>query len=126
MGLAIYLRDDKIITVQSECHACGHVKTDQIHKEYFYEKITHNLAKMAAHCDLYEALWHPEDYGFVKASQLIPVLKQGLQKLILDREVCLLLSPENGWGTYEHLFSFIQKYLEACEKYPESIIEAEG
>jgi hypothetical protein len=125
MGLAVYLEDAEEMTVQSECHACGQVKTEQMRKEYFYGKITHNLTAMAAHCGLYEALWRPEEHGFVKALQLIPVLKEGLEKLRTSKETCLLLSPENGWGTYGHLVSFTGLYLEACEKYPESIIRAE-
>ena len=125
MGLAVYLEEDKIMTVQSECYACGCVKNEEMRKEYFYEKITHNLTKMADFCGLYEALWRPEEHGFVKASQLIPVLKEGLEKLRFHREVCLRLNPENGWGTYEHLLSFTERYLAACEKYPESIIRTE-
>lgn len=125
MGLAIYLEDADIMTVQSECHACGAIKTEQMRKEYFCAKITHNLTEMAASCGLYVPIWHPERSGLVKASQLISILREGLQNLIMDKEACQLLAPENGWGTYEHLLSFTQKYLEACEKYPESIIRVE-
>ena len=32
-------------------------------------------------------------------------------------------NPKNGWGSYENFVSWIKDYLEACKKYPESIIE---
>jgi hypothetical protein len=33
------------------------------------------------------------------------------------------MNPENGWGTYEHLVKFVEEYILACDKYPESTID---
>lgn len=92
--------------------------------EVFHYNITHNLGEMAgAGQDLYKALWRPEELGFTKAKELIPVLSLNLQLLYDLPERFKALSPSNGWGTYEGLLSCVSAYLNACIEYPESTIE---
>jgi hypothetical protein len=125
MGLAVYLEDESPITVENTCHCCGHVKTEQIHKQYLSLKITHNLASMANACGLYEALWKPDENGIEYAEQLIPILKLGFKFLCENEHDYRVYEPKNGWGTYIRLVSFVKEYLIACEKYPKSKIRVE-
>lgn len=90
----------------------------------FSYNITHNLNKMAGKgSSLYQALWRPEELGFTKAKQLIPVLALNLTLMQQFPERFKALNPENGWGSYELLLECVSKYLEACLDYPEATIE---
>lgn len=87
----------------------------RIQKTEIYEaNITHNLAEMAEQAGLYEALWRPDQIGIKMASQLIPVLQEGLEKLSKDPEYYKQFNPINGWETYESLLKFVSNYLKAC------------
>ena len=48
--------------------------------------------------------------------------KKGIKKMKSNPEYFKKFNPENGWGTYEGLLSFAEKYLEACKEYPSSFI----
>ena len=91
--------------------------------EVYSANITHNLAKMANEAGLYEFLWRPDEIGITKAKELIGPLREGLHKLELDPNGFSKYNPENGWGSYEGLVSFVQRYLDACYEYPEATIE---
>lgn len=91
-------------------------ETNQI----YWANITHNFGKMANHAGIYEILWRPEEVGITKAQQLIEPLKAGLTLLKNDPERFEQYNAENGWGKYEHLVSFVEKYLNACIENPEA------
>jgi len=84
---------------------------------------THNLTKMADECDLYKALWRPDESEWDKAKDIIAPLKLGLTDLKLRPEHFKQFNSPNGWGMYEHFLEFVETYLKACEEYPEAIIE---
>lgn len=88
--------------------------------EVYWRNITHNLGKMASEAGLYEALWRPEEKGWVKAKQLVDPIAAGLAELVSDPDRYKKLNPENGWGSYDGLVEFAQDYLMACIKYPEA------
>lgn len=88
--------------------------------EVFTANITHNLASMAGYADLYIVLWHPEERFFKQAKELILPLEKGLAILKSDPDFFEKYNPKNGWGTYENLVEFVEKYLEACKRYPEA------
>ena len=90
----------------------------------FEGNITHNLGAMASHADLYNALWRPEEMGIEYARQLISPLHFGLQKLKEAPELFKVFTRENGWGTYENLVEFVEKYLEACIENPDAEVRA--
>ena len=97
--------------------------------ELFDANITHNLGRMAAKAGIYYALWRPEelfdwsgDRGHIKAKELIPYLKKGLKYLKSAPEKYKKYDSPNGWGLYEHFAPFVEKYLTACEKHKESIV----
>lgn len=88
----------------------------------YHSNITHNLLDMAGAAGIYPVLWRPDEYGYVKAKQLIAPLRTGLETLRDNPEVYKKYNPKNGWGSYETLVSFVDKYLQACIKYPKATI----
>ena len=90
--------------------------------EVYSSNITHNLGKMADHAGLYKPLWRPEEIGITHAHQLIEPLRLGLDILRQSPETFQAMNPENGWGTYEGLCTFVSDYLEACRRYPQATV----
>lgn len=88
--------------------------------EVFEWNITHNLGQMAREAGIYEALWRPEEINVTTAEQLIEPLTVGLEKLKADPERFKEFNAPNGWGNYEGLLKFVEKYLEACIVYPDA------
>jgi hypothetical protein len=98
-------------------------ETEYMTDEVYSSNITHNLNSMANYVGIYEYLWRPDEIGITKAKDLVIPLTDGLSKLLKDPEGCKKYNPENGWGSYEVLVKFVYNYIEACNKYPNSIIE---
>lgn len=86
----------------------------------YHANITHNLGKMAESADLYAPLWTPDKAGFKKAGDLIGPLAKGLEELKRRPEFYMKFNPPNGWGTYSGFVDFVEKYLEACKRFPEA------
>lgn len=84
----------------------------------FTANITHNLNKMAMEAGIYEVLWRPEEIGVTKAHGLVEPLTRGLALLRNDPERFKSFNPENGWGKYETLVAFVERYLIACTAFP--------
>jgi hypothetical protein len=88
--------------------------------------ITHNLGKMAAECHvgdgltLYDVLWRPDEHGLKYARDLIKYLEEGYHNLDSHPEAFSKFNPENGWGSYNGLWSFVYNYWQACLEYPDS------
>lgn len=101
------------------------IKTYYIDVDIWSAGITHNLAEMAEAANLYLTLWRPEelfDSEPVEAFKLISMLEAGLENLQEYPDLYKTYNPPNGWGDYENLVSFVTEYLEACKKYPKSLI----
>lgn len=90
----------------------------------FSANITHNLNTMAEAAGIYLELWRPEEAGIHYAHQLIKPLREGLWRLQDNPTKYKKFNPSNGWGDYEGLVEFVAKYLEACQKYPDAVVEA--
>lgn len=88
----------------------------------FNYNITHNMGRMAKEAGIYYHLWRPEEINIKTAAQLIEPLEVGLKKLLDDPEHFKKFNPENGWGDYESLVSFVEEYLKACREYPDATI----
>ena len=80
--------------------------------------ITHNLNTMADKAGIYYAMWRPEEKEWTKAGHLIEALEAGLTDLKARPEYYDEFNPANGWGDYDGMVEFVEKYLEACKKYP--------
>ena len=88
----------------------------------FDANITHNLTKMASEAGIYEALWRPDEHGYHKAVQIIPILRDGVKLLESDPERFKKFNSPNGWGMYENFVPFVKKVLAACEEFPDADI----
>ncbi len=92
-------------------------------EELYWANITHNLAIMAKRAGIYEALWHPEQIKATKASDIIDIVDEGLQKMRVDPHYYEQFNSHNGWGLYEHFVPWIEKYLQALKENPDALIE---
>lgn len=92
--------------------------------EVFEANITHNLNKMADAAGIYQHLWRPEEIGVTEAHQLIEPLRAGLARMRAEPEKFRAFNAENGWGKYENLVAFTEKYLAACIENPEAQVRA--
>lgn len=90
----------------------------------YKSNITHNLGKMADAAGIYQAMWRPEEIGATRAKEIVPLLKEGLEKLRANPDTFKVHNPSNGWGDYDGLVRFTAAYLDACERYPEATIHA--
>lgn len=97
------------------CPTCGRSEY-----EYFDANITHNLGAMAQEAGIYKACWRPEEIGITKAAQLIEPLRNGIAQMKADPERFKKHNSPNGWGLYENFLPWLERYLEACEKYPDA------
>lgn len=89
----------------------------------FDANITHNLNKMADEAGIYQVLWRPEEIEVEFAAQVVPILREGLCKLVSDPAYYKQFNAANGWGLYEHFVPFCIKVLEACQANPDAIVE---
>ena len=90
----------------------------------FDANITHNLNDMAEAAGIYEACWHPEEIGATHARDIISHLRKGLEWLREHPAAAKEHNSPNGWGNYEDFVPWVERYLEACVKYPNARIEA--
>ena len=97
-------------------------KEDGQEIEVFDRNITHNLGEMASKAGIYYALWRPNEKGWKRAKDIIPILEKGLKKLKAKPKYFEKFNAPNGWGMYEHFVPFVEAVLEACKKYPNSVI----
>lgn len=88
--------------------------------DVYSANITHNLGRMAREAGIYEPLWRPDEIGVTKARQLVTPLREGLGLLRRAPERFKTLNPENGWGDYDGFVQFVERYLAACEEYPDA------
>ena len=89
----------------------------------FDANITHNLGAMAEEAGIYKHLWRPEEIGVTKASQLIEPLRVGIALMKADPPRFEKHNNPNGWGLYEHFVPWLERYLAACEKWPDADVE---
>ncbi len=118
MSLDVYLVE-KITNVPCICD-CGHEHTKEERKYLYDSRITHNLGPMARDAGIYQHLWRPEEIGITKAYQLIEPLRGGIALLKSDPPRFEKFNAPNGWGNYGELVSWVEQYLNACEKYTDA------
>jgi hypothetical protein len=93
--------------------------------EVYWSNITANLSMMANEAGLYQCLWRPDELGITKAAELIEPLRTGLALLKSDPDRFSKLNSPNGWGNYDNLVSFVEKYLAACKSDPDAEVWAQ-
>lgn len=119
------------------------IQNDHETNELYSANITHNLGVMANKAGIYEALWRPhrlkvdynipeDDYdseykfetnSVTKASEIIPILEDGLNNLKEKPDFFKQFNASNGWGLYENFVPFVENYLNACREYPDAIVQ---
>lgn len=136
MSLNVYLVQKRWVSYDK-----GVTYTEE-ENDIYEANITHNLGKMADEAGIYEALWRPHrlkpeynipdgdfnaEYEFESQSQtlakdIIEILEKGLSDMKARPIHYQQFNASNGWGTYNDFIPWIEKYLEACKDWPESLI----
>jgi hypothetical protein len=101
-------------------HEPALVEAVEVTDEVYSANITHNLGRMAAEAGIYEACWRPEEIGITHARQLIEPLRSGIALMRADPPRFEKHNAPNGWGLYEHFVPWLERYLVACEQYPDA------
>ena len=122
MSLDVYLKNSELTHTKCICDRCGNEHNYNYHELIYTANITHNLGKMASKADIYQHLWRHEELGITKAKELIEPLTAAIQDMGNRPEYYKQFNDENGWGMYEHFIPWLKRYLDACVKYPDSII----
>lgn len=91
-------------------------------EELFDANITHNLGAMADEAGCYQACWHPEEIGATTAADITCCLRKAAAELAGRPTYYKQFDAPNGWGLHKHFLPWVVSYLEACEKYPDSVI----
>lgn len=119
MSLDVYL-----ISPQKIKSICSHCNTEvESEEELFEANITHNLFKMAHQAGIYKLLWRPDELEIFVASLLISPLENAIAWMKSDPKFFKQFDSPNGWGTYDQFLPWLERYLEACIKYPDAIVE---
>lgn len=87
-------------------------------RHVYGSNITHNLGRMAMEAGVYDACWNPEDRGLTHARHLIEPLRAGIARMKADPARFRAFDSPNGWGLYKHFLPWLERYLAACEQWP--------
>lgn len=99
------------------------VEVDGQKVSVFSANITHNLGKMASNAGVYYACWRPEEINATHAAHILPMLDDGIKTMKEFPEHYKRFDSPNGWGLYAHFLPWLEKYAEACRKFPSAKIE---
>lgn len=119
MSIDVYLQLPEFST----CENCGH-KTEVGSSEVYSANYTHNIISIAKEVDLYYPIWRPEEMNppIAYAKDLVSLLLSGIERMRTHKDSLVLLNPKNGWGSYETFLPWVEKYIQACQDYPEAVI----
>lgn len=98
------------------CTHCDH--------DVYDANITHNLTRMADAAGLYGPVWRPEENGITTAADLIPLLSDGIARMVADPAKYREYNPSNGWGSYEGFVRWLRDLLVACREHPKLSVRA--
>lgn len=92
-----------------------------VRKEYLvYLNITHNLGAMWEEAGIYDALYNSAG---MEASEVLPVLVNGLSDMIAYPEKYKKYNSPNGWGLYENAVPWLAELIKGFNENPDAIIE---
>lgn len=92
-----------------------------VRKEYLLNlNITHNLGTMWQEAGIYDALYNSAG---MQASEVLPVLVNGLSDMIANPEKYKKLNSPNGWGLYENAVPWLAELIKGFNENPDAIIE---
>lgn len=84
--------------------------------------ITHNVVPMAKLCNVYDAVWRGDENNISEASQLIPLLEDGIAIAHEKYTELIKLNPSNGWGDADSFIWFLKKLLADCRRHPDAAL----
>ena len=126
MGLNVYLKSKEKEKCKCICEHCGNEHECEKQEEIFFDAyVTHNLIEMANNCGVYKAIWSPQEINIIEAYQLIIPIEDAIDELKSYPEKFQLCQPKNNFGTYIGFVKFLEKYVEACKKYPNAQVEVD-
>ena len=105
------------------CHCCGHKATSMQSEVLFDANNTHNLHKMEDEAGIYMQVWRHDEIGITKARELIGPLRNGIALMKADPPRFEAFNSPNGWGLYKHFLPWLERYLLACEAWPDANVE---
>lgn len=88
----------------------------------FEANITHNLAKMAEAGGFYKALWRADE-ELTTPQQLGAAIRRGLHSFVDHPATFRAFEPANGWGTFDDFVVWLLRLVEACDEYPDAVVE---
>jgi hypothetical protein len=95
-------------------------------EEPVYSASIHMSAKEMAHvAGIANTIWKPDAVMAYGASDIIQPLKFGLEFLLAYPALFAEFASDDDTGTYYKLITFIEKYLDACKKFPTAVITVE-
>ena len=119
MGLNIYLQDDQGEDIKMDSHL----------------QITHNLNRILLELDkikggetcYYKLIWRPDEIyncenGRVTVKDVLCHLPDLLQDLMYHQDKLEQYLPENGYGSFDWLYSFLCDYMKECLLHQDSFI----
>jgi hypothetical protein len=57
------------------------------------------------------------------ATEVAQILKKGMVAMIERPEEFEALNPDNGWGNFEDLLSYMKLFWSLCRKHPSCVVE---
>lgn len=118
MSLDIFIEGAEEIEEKCACPHCDDVHIVKRYPHIEHLNITHNLVDMADAVGLYKYVWRPEENGITTAGEMINHLEKGIEELRMSPSKYKKLNPTNGWGNYDGLLVFLNKYLSICQEHP--------
>lgn len=91
-----------------------------VETEVVSRNITHNLSKMWWEAGIYDALYNSEGKT---AKEILPILEEGLKKMIDSPRHFMQFDSPNGWGLYENAVPWLISLIAEFSKYPDGIIQ---
>ena len=96
------------------CSHCGRGETELVNYNY-----THNVSPMWRLVGVYDALYLSEGK---KASDVLPILREGIETMVSRFEECVKLNPPNLWGDAHSALEWLRKVAAECEEHPNALI----
>lgn len=116
MSLDIYVEYPPCEHCGSDGHSVEVMDDEAVRLNY-----THNVSDMWRKAGCYEALYRSEG---VKASILLPTLRQSLAHMQDNPKEYLPLNPPNGWGSYEGAMKFLERVIAVLARHPNALVRS--
>lgn len=83
------------------------------------KNITNNLVPIWGKAGVYEALYHSQGK---KAEEILPLLENGLNKMVSEPDKFKKLNSLNSWGTYKQAVPWLEELILEFKRHPDAII----